>query len=226
MGWLYQDDPVADPVAELTAHFTCDGHTRTWLVLAAARVANTVYMAVKSTDKATGESYVFAAVILISNTKKHGFGYKDMDESVGPCQCDCPDRIMRLLTPIDDLPNPGYAADWRARVEARKNAKRHQTQRRQSLRVGSIVTLPTAASFRGGITASRFRVAHFRRRTPIFEALDPPGFLCRLTAAALSTATIDVPPTDNGQPGWIRILVTGVPATIDEPSTADGQGGL
>jgi Domain of unknown function (DUF6927) len=117
-----------------------------------------------------------------------------MDESVGPCQCDCPDRIMRLLTPIRDLPNPGYAADWRARVEARKNAKRQQRERRQSLRVGSIVTLPTAASFRGGFTASRFRVAQFRRRTPIFEALDPPGFLCRLPAATLAAGTIAAPP--------------------------------
>ena len=79
-----------------------------------------------------------------------------MDETVGPCQCDCPDRIMRLLTPIDDLPNPGYAADWRARVEARKNAKRQQPQRRQSLRVGSIVTLRTAATFRGGIPRAGF----------------------------------------------------------------------
>ena len=172
MGWLYQDDPVADPVAELTARFTYDGHTRTWRVLDAARIANTIYMAVNSTDKPTGKSYVFAAVILISNTKKHGFGYKDMDESVGPCQCDCPDRIMRLLTPDRDLPNPGYAADWRARVEARKAAKRQQTQRRQSLRIGTIITLPIAATFRSGITASRFRLAHFRRRTPIFEALD------------------------------------------------------
>jgi Domain of unknown function (DUF6927) len=194
MGWLYQNDPVDDPVAELTARFTNDGHTRTWLALAAARVANTVYMAVKSTDKATGESYVFAAVILISNSKKHGFGYKDMDESVGPCQCDCPDRIMRLLTPISDLPNPGYAADWRARVEARKNAKRQQRERRQSLRIGSIVTLRTAASFRGGYTASQFRVAYFWGRTPVFEAGDPPTFRCRLTAAMLAAATIAAPP--------------------------------
>lgn len=116
-----------------------------------------------------------------------------MDESVGPCQCDCPDRIMRLLTPIADLPNPGYAADWRARVEARKNAKRQQRERRQSLRVGSIVTLRTAASFRGGYTASQFRVAYFWGRTPVFEAGDPPTFRCRLTAAMLAAAMIAAP---------------------------------
>jgi hypothetical protein len=137
MGWLYQDNPVDDPVAELTAHYTYDGDTRTWVALAAARVANTVYIAVQSTDKATGQTYVFAAVILFSNSTKNGFGYKHMDETVGPSQCDCPDRIMRLLTPITDLPNPGYAANWRARVEARKNEKRQQRERRQSLRLGA-----------------------------------------------------------------------------------------
>ena len=36
-------------------------------------------MAVKITEKITGNSYVLAAVILISNTRKNGFGYKDMD---------------------------------------------------------------------------------------------------------------------------------------------------
>jgi hypothetical protein len=193
MGWLYQNDPVEDPVAYLTDKYNCDGHTRIWLVLAAARVSNTVYIAIRSTDKATAASYVFAAVILISNTKKHGFGYKDMDESVGPCQCDCPDRIMRLLTPITDLPNPGYAADWLARVAARKNEKHRQRQRRKSLRVGSVVTLPSAARFSGAITASKFRVADFRRRTPIFEAVGRPGLRYRLTAATLAAATITDP---------------------------------
>jgi hypothetical protein len=197
MGWLYQYDPVENPVAHLTAKCNYDNERRTLHVLAAARVANTVYMAIKSTDKATGESYVFAAVILISNTKKHGFGYKDMDESVGPCQCDCPDRIMRLLTPIADLPNSGHAADWRARVEARNNAKRQQRERRQSLRVASIVTLPAAACFRGGFTASRFRVAYFWGRTPVFEAGDPPTFRCRLSAAMLAAATIAAPQADD-----------------------------
>ena len=204
MGWLYQYDPVENPVAHLTAKCNYDNERRTLQALAAARVGNTVYMAIKSTDKATGESYVFAAVILISNTKKHGFGYKDMDESMGPCQCDCPARIMRLLTPIADLPSPGYAADWRARVEARNNAKRLQRARRQSLRIGSIVTLPSPATFPGGLTASTFRVVDFWRRTPVFLALDEllPGFRCRLTAATLAAATItDAQPSDLNKEG-------------------------
>jgi hypothetical protein len=192
MGWLYHDEPVENPVAYLTDKYNYDGERHTLEVLAAARVANTVYMAVRSTEKASAASHVFAAVILISNTKKHGFGYKDMAESMGPCQCDCPERIMRLLTPLADLPNPRYAADWRARVAQRKNEKRRQHARRQSLRIGSIVTLPSPATFPGGFTASTFRLVDFWRRTPVFLALDEllPGFRCRLTAATLAAATI------------------------------------
>jgi hypothetical protein len=124
MGWLYQRDPVDNPLAYMMGKYNYDCDTHTLQTLDGARAGNTVYLAVKSTDKTTGTSYVFAAVILISNTKKWGFGYKDMDESMGPCECACPERIMRLLTPIADLPNPGYAAEWRARVAARKTEKR------------------------------------------------------------------------------------------------------
>ena len=93
-------------------------------MLGAARVANTVYMAIECTEKATGKSFVLAAIILISNTRKHGFGYKDMTETMGPCECACPDRIMRLLSPVADIPNPSYAAEWRARVAAHHKAAR------------------------------------------------------------------------------------------------------
>jgi hypothetical protein len=136
----------------------------------------------RATVKKTGRSFVFAAVILISNTKRYGFGYKDMTESMGPCEADCPDRIMRLLS------NPGYAADWRTRVAARKTARREQRDR-----LAALSRNWAPASFRGGITASSFRLAYFRRRTPVFEALDRPGFYCRLNAATLAAATIAVP---------------------------------
>jgi hypothetical protein len=39
-----------------------------------------------------------------------------------------------------------------------------------------------------------FRVAHFRRRTPIFEALDRPGFYRRLRNATLAAAAVAEPP--------------------------------
>ena len=200
MGWLYQRDPVDDPVACLMAKYNYDCDTHTLQSLDGARVGNTVYIAVKSTDKKTGRDVVFAGVILISNTKKHGFGYKDMDEGMGPCECACPERIMRLLTPTDDLPNRRYAADWRARVAARKSAKRQHRERYKLLRIGSVVTLPTPVRFRSGDVASKFCVAYFRGKTPIFVSLDGPDFYCRLRAANLAAATVADPQTPDLSP--------------------------
>jgi hypothetical protein len=193
MGWLYKHDPIDDPVAYLTDQYNHDGEHRTYRVLAAARVANTVYMAVKSTEKTTGKWFVLAAVILISNTQKHGFGYKDMDECMGPYECDCPDRIMRLLSPIEDIPSPSYAAEWRARVAARKTADAELRTKRKQLRPGSIVTLEREVSFRDGTKAIAFRMRFLRRKTPVFEPVDRPGFLCRLSASSIAAATITQP---------------------------------
>ena len=156
----------------------------------APSLADTVYMAVKVTEKTTGNSYVLAAVILISNTREHGFGYKDMDECMGPCECACPGHIMRLLSPIADIPNQGYAADWRARVAARKKSAAELRTKRASLQPGSIVTLEREVSFRDGTTAAAFRMRFVRRKTPVFEPLNRPGFLCRLSTASLAAATI------------------------------------
>jgi hypothetical protein len=190
MGWLYRHDPISDPVAYLSTHLDHDGAQTTNKVLAASRVGSTVYMAVKSTDKATGQFYVTAAVVLISNSRKHGFGYKDMDESMGPCECACPDRIMRLLSPVEDLPHRGYAAEWRARVAAHKQVVAAQKAKRASLLPGCIVTLEHEVSFRDGTTATTFRLRYLQRRTPVFEPVDRPGFLCRLHAATIAAATI------------------------------------
>jgi hypothetical protein len=200
MGWLYRDEPIDDPLTYLKAKYNYDCETHTLQTLDGARVGNTVYLAVRSTGKQTRRSFVFAAVIMISNTKKWGFGYKDQDECMGPNQCDCPQRIMRLLSPLAELPHTGFAADWRVCVAARHIEQRQRRQRRASLSVGSIVTLPAPARFSGGITASEFRVAHFRRRTPIFEALDRPGHLCRVHAATLAAATITAPASSEPHP--------------------------
>jgi hypothetical protein len=200
MGWLYQRDPVDDPVAYLMAKYNYDCDTHTLQSLDGARVGNTVYLAVKSTVKPTGCSFVFAAVILISNTKKHGFGYKDQDEGMGPNQCACPERIMRLLSPIADLPHARYTADWRARVAAHKLKQHQQRELRRSLRVGSTVTLLAPARFPGGNVATQFLVARFRRKTPIFMSLDGPEFYCRLRASTLTAATITPPQTSDPDP--------------------------
>jgi len=71
----------------------------------------TLYAAIRY--KKTGE--VFAAIYLLRWSPKScdNFAYKAMDESVGPCEIECPKRIFKLLTPTDKP----YAIEWRKKVE-------------------------------------------------------------------------------------------------------------
>ena len=42
--------------------------------------------------------------------------WKEMDESVGPVQDNCPRRIIRKLTPIEEMPYANdYSREWRLR---------------------------------------------------------------------------------------------------------------
>ena len=86
----------------------------------------TFYAAVEKVDKATGERQVWAAVILITYHRSKRIDevcWKDMDETMGPFEAKCPARILKLLTPTDNV----NANEWRARcwanIEHRKNCK-------------------------------------------------------------------------------------------------------
>lgn len=83
----------------------------------------TYYGAVERIDLKTNERRVFAVIILLNYAKDyHNFGYKDMSEDMGPCQAECPERILKLLTPTDSA----YANEWRARCWSKIN-KKHNT---------------------------------------------------------------------------------------------------
>jgi len=119
MGWLYtRRDKDTTPVAFLTAQFD---HER-YEVLAHATYMREVYVAVKDRRDET----VTAMVFLIHHCPRdahYNFGYKDMDESMGPVVTSCPARILDLLT---EPPN-NWAREWRekcrATIAAREQAK-------------------------------------------------------------------------------------------------------
>lgn len=86
-------------------------------VLKSAMVGSTYYGAVRI-EKPGQEPKVTAAVFLTCGRTKHDhtiWGYKDMDETVGPCESKCPASILALLTPTDSK----WANEWRERC--RKN---------------------------------------------------------------------------------------------------------
>lgn len=95
-------------------------------VLKSAMVGSTYYAAVEK-KKTDGTREVFAAIFLTCGRSSDGtiWGYKDMDETMGPCQYDCPASILALLTPTEYE----YANEWRRKcrekmikkAEERKN---------------------------------------------------------------------------------------------------------
>ncbi len=194
MGWLFQYDMLQGqtPAEYFTKHFSCESETARSTVLAAATVGGTVYLAIENHIKATAKRYVFCGVILFKNNKKDGFGYKDMDEGVGPCEVDCPDRIMRLLSPVEGLPNIGYAAEWRANVAAARAKRRAARETAEKLVPGAVIRLPEPVTFsKTSIIADAFKLIEFRKHTPIFSPLSHPRFRCRLTRRNLATAVIE-----------------------------------
>lgn len=109
-------------------------------VLKSAMVGSTYYAAVKrtkfETETESEKSIVFAVVCVTRvDTKEYlNFSYKDMDETCGPYQHDCPKSILDLLTPTDNE----YANEWRAACY--RNIKRKQDKNSLSnLPIGSII---------------------------------------------------------------------------------------
>ena len=130
MGWTsYHVKPIynngklfIDRKTECDRTFRCDAiHGETnkvvgkYELLKSAMVGGTHYAAVKKTIFATEtepeRTIVFAAITLtrVDNKNYFNFAYKDMEESMGPCERNCPKSILDLLTPTDSE----YAKEWR-----------------------------------------------------------------------------------------------------------------
>lgn len=82
-------------------------------ILDEAFVNRVYYAAIK--DNRTNEVWALICMTGTSTTDYYNFGYKDMDEFMGPYNYDCPDHILDLLTPTDDE----WANRWREKCRER-----------------------------------------------------------------------------------------------------------
>jgi hypothetical protein len=111
-------------------------------------VAYIAYEFVPKRNEDTMKKEVIAIVCLLKYVKdEYNFGYKDMDESMGPCATDCPKRILDQLTP----PLNEYAAKWRE--ECRKN---------NNVKKGDKIRLANPLKFNDGSMLSEFIVESLR----------------------------------------------------------------
>jgi len=109
---------------------------------------------------------VFALVCLLAYKRDHfNFGYKDMDECMGPFECDCPARILDLLTDTDYE----YAKKWREKC--RENLARGR--RIQQLQPGAVIELATELRFTDGRRLKRLVLVS--QRPLVFADPDNPA---------------------------------------------------
>lgn len=135
----------------------------------------TAYIAYETGD-AAGSREVSAVVCLLDYRPHdcHNFGYKDMSETMHPFCYDCPERILRLLTPTDSE----SANRWREKCWENVRARKA----RPRLAKGVVIEFDEPVVFSSGFEERTFRVVDPRRL--IFE--DAAGWRrCRLRRSTL-----------------------------------------
>lgn len=105
MGWLFNWDTRK----ELIDHITQEYHT--FKTLRHCTRGNVLWALHRSTQT-NGETGRFVGCYLLNKDASAGWGYKDMDETMGPYYYTCPKSYIRDASP----PINQVAADWRAKV--------------------------------------------------------------------------------------------------------------
>lgn len=151
MGWLFYNIKGKSRKTEMDSKYNWESEQAIYTVLKSSMVGSVYYAAVKSVLKDGSKTDVFAAVCLTSADKRNdmNFGYKDMDESVGPNEARCPVGILDLLT---DPPPNEWAAQWRAKCRA------YHASKKSKPKVGDTITLAAPVRFSDGSHESTFTV--------------------------------------------------------------------
>lgn len=198
MGWTsyhakhYKNGKV-DRKAECDAYFMEGLNAGYYDVLKSSMVGSVYYAAVKPlkrynkaneiVDIPKEEQYVFAAVFLTSiDTKDYwNFSYKNMDESYGPCNYDCPKGILDLLTPTTSE----YANEWRKKCYE-NIAKKKNPNSFNKLPVGTVikVVMPCDTNyFRAGQEVKLEKRYKWSSNRTEWVTKTPP--MCRFTAGLM-----------------------------------------
>ena len=196
MGWTYHYNIPRNERAEIEALCTFENEDRACRPIRTSQVGTVWYLAVEVQLKdPTAETYgydvdamgryVFGAVILTSRSAGE-WGYKDMDESMGPVEAQAPLALLDLLSPT----TKEYALSWRARC--RKTA----AMRSRRIAHGDTIVLTEPLMFQDGRDRTKFRVEKIRepwekRASTRFVCLET-GVTCRISRFM--------------QRGWVKVI--------------------
>lgn len=122
MGWTFYNSRGRDVVEILKTDVVGDYHR--WIDH--EMVGTTVYAVLERNPErdtwGPNRTYVpdpdgkyrFIAVFLTTGSGR-SFGYKDMTESMGPYNYECPRRLIEQASPLQDGPASAWAREWRER---------------------------------------------------------------------------------------------------------------
>lgn len=130
MGWTSCDAHYYKANGKVDVKAECDHmFCKNYEVIKSCLKGSVYYGALK--DSETNE--IFAVIVKTSTSCADGFnfGYKEMDETCGPYECDCPDSILDLLTE----PENEWAKEWREKCRMNNKAKKKLS----NLPVGSVI---------------------------------------------------------------------------------------
>lgn len=161
MGWDYLT--IERPKS---AKAFLDNEFKDVVIASAMHGRNEYYAACRS--KKSNE--VFGLVVILDRTKGE-FGFKSMDESMGPFYINCPLNILDMLTPTTNK----YATKWREHCRATAALKNSA----KTVQHGDVVKFDTPLSFGPYGKEDRFTVC--KDGSKIRFQMDKNGILCRIT---------------------------------------------
>ena len=185
MGWTCHYTPPRDERAEIERLVTFENEDRAMRPVFTTRKGSVWYLAVEVTTKTENADsygyeldalgrYVFAAVILTRRDSGE-WCYKDMEESMGPCEAQAPQKMLDLLS----LTTKEYALEWR------KKCKASAALTSRKIAHGDTIQLAEPLEFSDGIdrdtfTVQRERLAGAKRITTHFLCKKT-GMVCRIS---------------------------------------------
>lgn len=105
-----------------------------------------------------GVEAAFAIICLVRWAPKarngENFGYKDLTENMGPCECRCPALVLNLLGPTENA----HALEWRQACRTRL-----ALLARRKPKPGDTIVLPKPVSFSAGYESASFGIGMWRK---------------------------------------------------------------
>jgi len=163
MGWSYTNKPQNESNLEFFRKLWEDEGFK---IIDGGTVHRKTFYGVCERQFKSGEKTRFVIICLLDYRidEFYNFGYKDMDETCGPNERECPERLLKLLE--DYPPNDSlWATEWRKACWDKINAKKALRKKINSLRTNDIVEFEKPFRFLfTGEEAQTFRVVKEGKR--------------------------------------------------------------